>query len=136
MQIFALALLLAGVFAIVQGASGKFLPHDEAFLQMSASDLCSRNECRIVHFMIHDRVSFGGTLIAIGVIYFWLASVPLRNGESWAWRALAVSGAIGFASFLTYLGYGYLDTWHGLATVGLLVVFVFAMVIARATLRR
>jgi hypothetical protein len=38
--------------------------------------------CRILHFMIHDRISFGGVLVAIGVLYLWLALFPLRRRES------------------------------------------------------
>src|SRR5262245_18234598 len=135
MQTFAIALLCAGVFAIVQGATGRFQPHDEAFLRMSASDLCTRNECRIVRFKIHVRVSFGGTLISIGLVYYWLASVPLRRGEPWSWWALVVSGTMGFISFFAYLGYGYLDTLHGLATLGLLKLFVAGLSIGRANLK-
>jgi hypothetical protein len=74
--------------------------------------------------MIHDRVSFGGVLIAIGVMYLWMAEFPLRRRESWAWWALAISGSAGFLSFLAYLGYGYLDSWHGAATLALLPLFV------------
>ena len=85
----ALCLALAGVFALFQSATGHFLPQDVSFLGMSAPDLCGFNECRIVHFMIHDRVSFGGGLIAIAVLYLWLAEFPLRGGESWAWWTLA-----------------------------------------------
>jgi hypothetical protein len=60
---------------------------------MTPQDLCAINECRIVHFMIHDRVSFGGSLVAIGTLYLWLATFPLRYGESWAWWVFALSGA-------------------------------------------
>ena len=91
---------------------------------MSAQDLCSIDECRIVHFMVHDRVSFGGSLIAIAAIYLWLAEFPLKGGEAWAWWTLVISGVVGFGGFLTYLGYGYLDTWHGAATLVLLPCFV------------
>lgn len=121
-------LLLAGGFALFQSATGHFLPHDVEFLGMTPRDLCAINECRIVHFMFHDRVSFGGVLVAIGAIYMWLAEFPLRRGDAWAWWALATSGGLGFASFLTYLGYGYLDSWHGAATVALLPIFVVGMV--------
>jgi hypothetical protein len=112
-----LCLALSGAFALFQSATGHFLPHDTEFLQMSAQDLCGIKECRIVHFMFHDRVSFGGSLIAIAVLYLWLAEFPLKGGDAWAWWVLLVSGVAGFGSFLTYLGYGYLDTWHGAATV-------------------
>src|ERR1700683_5115604 len=75
-----LCLALAGVFALFQSATGHFLPQDVGYLGMSAPDLCGVNECRIVHFMFHDRVSFGGALIAIAVLYFWLSEFPLRAG--------------------------------------------------------
>ncbi len=119
-----LCLALSGAFALFQSATGHFLPHDTEYLQMAPQDLCSINECRIVHFMFHDRVSFGGALIAIATLYVWLAEFPLQEGEAWAWWTLTASGVVGFGSFLTYLGYGYLDTWHGAATLALLPCFV------------
>jgi hypothetical protein len=109
-----------GLFGIMQAATGHLLPHDTAYLGMTGADLCAVADCRILHFMIHDRISFGGVLVAIAVLYAWLALFPLAGGEAWAWWTLAASGATGFASFLAYLGYGYLDSWHGLATLSLL----------------
>jgi hypothetical protein len=126
-NVVAFALVASGGFAIFQAATGQFLPHDTAFLGMTSQQLCTLHGCRIVHFMIHDRVSFGGVLIAIAVMYLWLAEVPLKRGESWAWWALAASGGAGFLSFLAYIGYGYLDSWHGAATLVLLPVFVAAL---------
>jgi len=127
----ALCLALSGTFAILESATGELLPHDVAFLRMSRQDLCSINECRIVHFMIHDRVSFGGSLIAIAALYLWLAEFPLRAGQTWAWWTLVGSGIVGFGSFLTYLGYGYLDTWHGVATLLLLPCFLAGLWLSR-----
>jgi hypothetical protein len=118
-----LCLILAGGFAIFLSIVGEFLPHDTAFLGLSPAQLCEAGGCRVVAFMFHDRVAFGGTLIAVGVLYLWLAAVPLRTGAAWAWWTLGASGLVGFASFLAYLGYGYLDTWHGLATLLLLPLF-------------
>src|SRR5688500_14701613 len=116
----AVALLLSGMFAIFLSFRREFLPHDVAYLGMSADELCRVADCRIVSFMFHDRVAFGGTLIAIAVLYSWLAAFPLRGRAAWAWWAFVVSGAIGFASFLAYRGFGYLDVWHGVATLALL----------------
>ena len=123
----AVALILAGLFALFLAITGHFLPHDVAFLGMSPEALCAVNECRIVHFMIHDRISFGGVLIAIGLLYLWLVEFPLKQRERWAWNIMALSALLGFASFLSYLGYGYLDTWHGVATLGLLPCFVLCL---------
>jgi hypothetical protein len=122
-----LALLLSGAFAFFLSATKHFLPHDIAYLGMTADALCNINECRIVHFMIHDRVSFGGAIAAVGILYLWLAAFPLKEREPWAWWTLVLSGLIGFGSFLSYLGYGYLDTWHGCATAALLPLFLLGM---------
>jgi hypothetical protein len=43
-----------------------------------------------------------------------------------------VTGALGFATFLAYMGYGYLDRWHGAATLVLLPVFLGGLVRSRS----
>jgi hypothetical protein len=131
-KLIALGLIGAGAFVVFQAATGEFLPHDTAFLGMDAKTLCSLHGCRIVHFMIHDRISFGGVLLAIGVMYLWLAEFPLRRRESWAWWAMVLSGGSGFLSFLAYLGYGYLDTWHGAATLVLAPLFILGLLRTRS----
>jgi hypothetical protein len=124
-------LVISGMFAVFLAMRREFLPHDVAFLGMSAESLCRVAGCRVVAFMFHDRVAFGGTLIAIGTLYLYLAAGPLAEGERWAWRALLVSGTLGFLSFLAYRGYGYLDTWHGAATLALLPCFTVGLVRSR-----
>ncbi len=132
----AVALLLSGAFAIFLSLRREFLPHDIAFLGMDAGQLCAIADCRIVRFMFHDRVAFGGTLIAVALLYLWLAAFPLRAGERWAWWTFVASGLLGFGSFLLYLGYGYLDSWHGAATAALLPVYVTGLVASRSLARR
>ena len=127
LKLVALVLIGCGVFALFQSSTGQFLPHDTEYLGMTAQQLCTIQGCRIVHFMMHDRASFGGVLIALGIMYLWLIDFPLRRGEAWAWWTIAVSGVAGFLSFLTYLGYGYLDTWHGLSTLALLPLYVWGL---------
>ena len=78
--------------------------------------------------MVHDRTSFGGAMVAVGLLYLWLTDGPLRAARAWAWWCLPRRGAVGFASFFAYLGYGYLDTWHGLATLGLFPCFAAGLV--------
>jgi hypothetical protein len=119
-----LGLILSGGFALFLSATRHFLPHDVQFLGITAEQLCGIDNCRIVYFMFHDRVAFGGALIAVGALYMWLAEFPLKKGEAWAWWLFVVSGLAGFGSFLAYLGYGYLDTWHGAGTLLLLPFFV------------
>jgi len=131
LKLTALSLIGSGLFAIFLGIRGEFLPHDTSYLGISSDELCTIADSRVAYFMIHDRVSFGGAIIAVGTLYLWLAEFPLRHGQAWAWWTFLVSGTVGFASFLAYLGYGYLDTWHGIATLVLLPMFVTGMYRAR-----
>src|SRR5215212_8723338 len=135
LRLVAVVLIGSGLFAIGQAASGHFLPHDTEYLGMTSQQLCALHGCRIVHFMVHDRISFGGVLVAIGIMYLWLIEFPLGRGEPWAWWTIALSAIAGFLSFLTYLGYGYLDTWHSVATLALAPLFVLGLVRTRALAR-
>ena len=130
-----LVLVLAGGFALFLSASKNFLPHDVHYLGMTAEELCKIADCRIVYFMFHDRVAFGGALIAIGALYMWLAEFPLRQRKAWAWWLFIVSGSSGFGSFLAYLGYGYLDTWHGVATLLLFPCYAIGLIRSRSFLK-
>jgi hypothetical protein len=123
-----LMLVLCGGFALFLSATHRFLPHDIEFLGMTAGELCGFYDCRVNHFMFHDRTAFGGALIAIGTLYVWAAEFPLRHGRAWAWWLFAISGALGFGSFLAYLGYGYLDSWHGAATLFLLPIYLVGLI--------
>ena len=97
------SLCLSGGFALFLSATGHFLPHDIQYLGMTAERLCGLDQSRIVHFMFHDRVAFGGSLIAIGSLHMWMSEFPLRESEAWAWWLFAISGAAGFGSFLAYI---------------------------------
>jgi len=119
----ALALVAAGAFAWFLAITDQLLPHDLAWLSISPTELRAVADGRLVHFMGHDRAAFGGTLIAIGMLYLWLIRFPLADGARWAWWTIAGSAAIGFLSFLSYLGTGYLDSWHGVATLVLIPLF-------------
>lgn len=119
-----ISLALAGGFAILQSVSGQLLPQDSHAIGMDSFTLMRAGNRHLLGFMFHDRVAYGGSLLAIGTGYLWLAAFPMRTRSAWPWWALAFSGGIGFLAFLTYLGQGYLDTWHGVATLFLLPVFI------------
>jgi hypothetical protein len=135
LQFTALALLFSGCFALFLSIRREFLPHDIAFLRMTPEQLCALGDCRVVAFMFHDRVAFGGVLVAIAVLYLWLSAVPLRAGAGWAWWTILISGLLGFLSFLSYLGYGYLDTWHGVGSAFLAPIFTAGLVRSRSVVR-
>jgi hypothetical protein len=121
------SLMLSGGFAILQSVSGHLLPQDSHAIGMDSAALMHAGNPRLLGFMFHDRVAYGGTLLAIGMGYLWLTAFPMHARAAWAWWALLFSGGIGFLAFLTYLGQGYLDTWHGVATLFLLPVFLLGL---------
>jgi len=131
LALYAVGLTLAGLFAWFLSAAGEALPHELRHLGMTLEQLRGLAGGRIADFMTHDRVAFGGTLVALGVLYAWLEAVPLARGEAWAWWLTAVTGGFGFASFLAYAGSGYVDGWHATAAAGLLGVFVSGLALTR-----
>src|SRR5215470_1212582 len=135
LQLTAFALFFSGCFALFLSIRQEFLPHDITFLGTTPEQLCAMADCRVVAFMFHDRVAFGGVLVAIAILYFWLSTVPLGEGAAWAWWTITISGAMGFLSFLSYLGYGYLDTWHGVGSAFLVPIFAAGLVRSRSLLR-
>src|SRR6185369_11331719 len=70
----------SGGFALFLSATGHFLPHDVAYLGLDATQLSQASNPRLVNFMFHDRAAFGGSLIAVGLLYLWLTEFPLRGG--------------------------------------------------------
>ncbi len=132
----AIGLLMAGLFAWFLAVTGQLLPHDLAWLSITEQELRQIADGRLLHFMGHDRAAFGGTLVAVAVLDLWLIRVPLGAGRAWAWWTLTLAGGIGFLSFLTYLGTGYLDTWHGVATLVLLPIYVLGLARTRGSLVR
>ncbi len=123
-------LILVGFFLISQSFLGKLLPHDISSLGMTTNQLAFFNSGNILKFMFHDRIAFGGSLISIGIFYIWLTAVPLKNGEGWAWWLFLISGITGFGSFLTYIGYGYLDMWHLFGTLCLLPIYIYGLYVS------
>ena len=125
-----LALMFSGAFALFLAFSGDFLPHDAKSIGFTSDQLFLLSP-NLVKFMLHDRAAFGGVLLSIGTWYMWLAFYPLANGQAWAWKTFCISGVLGFGSFLLYIGYGYLDLWHGIATLCLLPFFIVGMIQSR-----
>jgi hypothetical protein len=109
---FAGATALLGVAYLVLAVTVILLPTDTEYLGIGISQLCAIDDCRLVDFLTHGRMSYGGVLVAVGVMSGWLTGGPLRRREAWAWWALLFAGVATYGSFLTFLAYGYLEPWH------------------------
>src|SRR4051812_17494608 len=89
LELTAVALAGSGGFALFLCVTGHFLPHDVQALGFDAAQLERAGNRALVRFMFHDRAAFGGSLIAIGALYWWLVEFPLRERAVWAWWTLA-----------------------------------------------
>jgi len=125
-SVVAVGMLLAALGAAAIALGPVLLPYDEDFLGLTRVELGSLS-ATLVPFLQHDRITLAGTMASIGILYLALAA-GMRAGWPWARRALLISGSVGFASFLLFLGYGYLDPLHGFASLSLLPFFLWAVV--------
>ena len=119
--------ILSGLFAVFLSVRREFLPHDVRTGHDGLRPVPrGRLSCRWLH--VSRSRGFGGTLIAIGVLYsgwshFHFERVPLGVADDRSERRL------GF-SFLAISG-SYLDAWHGAATLLLLPTFAVGLVASR-----
>ena len=127
----ALGLLAAGLFAWFLAMTDQLLPHDLAWLTIPEGELRAIADGRLIHFMGHDRAAFGGDAdrdrCPLRVAH------PLPAGRGPCLGVVAARGRrdFGFLTFLSYLGTGYLDSWHGLATLVLLPSFALGLARSR-----
>ena len=62
--------------------------------------------------MSHDRMTLAGTMFSQGIFYIALSLWGIKQGLHWAKRTIQVSALLGFMSFFSFLGFGYLDPLH------------------------
>jgi dihydroorotate dehydrogenase len=124
------AMFLGGILALAIASTRVVLPYDETMAGMSREQLAAIND-RLLAFMAHDRVSLAGTMIAVGILYLGLSLCGIRRGAHWALVAILTSAFAGFASFFTFLGFGYFDPFHAFVTA---VLFQFLLLALHAPL--
>ncbi|WP_289139061.1 dihydroorotate dehydrogenase [uncultured Brevibacillus sp.] len=121
-----IGMLIGGGLAWWIAATSVMLPYDERFLGARATELELVN-AQLLSFMSHDRISLAGTMLSIGVIYFQLSHHGLKHGLHWARTVIRASGAVGFASFFLFVGYGYFDYMHAILALLLFPLFLLAI---------
>ncbi|HKD77188.1 MAG TPA: hypothetical protein VKB76_16905 [Ktedonobacterales bacterium] len=114
--VFGSVLMLIGAGLCIVGYTSVLLPYDYSFVGLTPAQLQATNPY-LLPFMEHDRVSFAGTLVSLGVLYTQLAAYGMRFGERWAFITLMLSSLVGFASFFLWLGFGYFDPLHAGLTI-------------------
>jgi hypothetical protein len=108
----AAAVITAGATICVIGSTSVFVPEDLEFMQTTAEHLRSANP-RLVPVVAHDRASFGGMLLSVGVATLLPALWGVRKGETWLWWMLGLAGTIGYAlTLMIHLHVGYTSLDH------------------------
>ncbi len=120
-----LGMLIGSVMALAIAYTRVVLPYDESFVGMTRVQLDSINP-HLLDFMTHDRVTLAGVMITLGVLYCGLSYYGIRKGLYWAMVTVLSSASVGFLSFFSFLGFGYLDPMHAFVTVVLLQFLLMA----------
>lgn len=119
-------LIICSTSSFAVGMSSIILPYDEEFMGITKSTLNSCNT-HILQFMSHDRVTYSGTGLSTGILYFLLALFGTKRQDSWLYKSIAVSAGVGFSTFLLFLGYHYFDKLHALVCLLLAPPFIYAL---------
>lgn len=130
-------LIVIALAAFLTAASIRVLPHEAGFLHSTVSELVFKDHAgNLIGYMMHNRVSFGGALFAVGLLYLWMAHSLLKQNAVWAWWGFFLSGYLGVSSFLSYFLTDYLDIWHGLGSIGLMLTITLGLVASFPALPR
>jgi dihydroorotate dehydrogenase len=120
------AMLGGGALAMLIACTRVVLPYDEQYLGMTAGQLTTEVNARLLAFMAHDRVTLAGTMLAVGIQYIFLAWFGIRRGQHWAKSTVVTSAFCGFGTFFLFLGFGYFDPFHAFVTAILFQFLLFA----------
>jgi hypothetical protein len=108
----ATAVMTAGVVISGFGVTRVFVPEDLAFMQTTAEALTSAHP-RLKPMIAHDRATFGGQLVAVGLALLLPALWGFRPSSAWLWWTQLVAVLLAYAAALgVHLAVGYTDLLH------------------------
>jgi hypothetical protein len=106
------ALLMAGLVIAAIGCTQVFVPEDLEFMSTTAEALRTANP-RLVPLVAHDRATFGGMLLASGVLLLLSSLWGFRQGARWLWWAFLTSSLPAYGAALgVHLAVGYTNAKH------------------------
>lgn len=108
----AVALMVAGLSIAGIGVTNVLVWTDLNFLGTSLEGMKAANP-KLLPLVAHDRATFGGMLIALGLA--WLLSLlwGFQKAEAWLWWSKLGGGATFYAAALgVHFHVGYVDLWH------------------------
>jgi hypothetical protein len=106
------AVLAAGLTIASVGITAVFVYEDLEFMGTTAAALEAANP-RLVPLVAHDRATFGGMMVSLGLATLLPALWGFRAGSAWLWWTLLVTGATAYTPpIAVHLAVGYSDGMH------------------------
>jgi dihydroorotate dehydrogenase len=110
--IHAAALITAGLVIAAIGCTQVFVPEDLEFMNTTAEALRRANP-RLLPLVAHDRATFGGMLLASGLLLLFSTLWGFRQGERWLWWAFSTSALPAYGAAIgVHLAVGYTNVMH------------------------
>jgi dihydroorotate dehydrogenase len=132
-----IAVVTAGVTISAVGITTVFVPEDLEFMGTTAEAIRAANP-RLVPVVAHDRASFGGMLISVGLATLLPALWGIGQEVRWLWWMLALAGTVGYgATLAVHLHVGYTNPMHlapafgGLGLLWLALALLYPYMVAR-----
>jgi hypothetical protein len=106
------ALIAAGLIISAIGCTKVFVPEDLEFMGTTAEALHAANP-RLVPLVAHDRATFGGMLLASGLLLLLSSLWGFRQGACWLWWAFLTSSLPAYGAAIgVHLAVGYTNAMH------------------------
>jgi dihydroorotate dehydrogenase len=123
-------LLAAGLVIAAIGCTEVFVPEDLEFMDTTAEVLRTANP-RLVPLVAHDRATFGGMLLASGLLLLLSSLWGFRQGERWLWWAFLTSSLPAYGAALgVHLLVGYTNAMHLAPVAAGLGLFIVALALS------
>lgn len=126
-------LVSAGLVISGIGMTRVFVHEDLQFIRTTPEALAAVSP-HLLPLIAHDRASFGGMLIAFGLLIELSALWGFRRGEWWLWLGLFLANGFAYgAALAVHFAVGYTNWWHllpaysavALVTLGLILSYPY-----------
>ena len=108
----ATSFIVAGVVISGVGITRVFVPEDLQYMRTDAHALGSVSP-HLLPLIAHDRATFGGMLVAAGLVFLMSALWGFRRGRAWLWWTTLAAGLPGYAAAIgVHYAVGYHNVWH------------------------
>ena len=133
--LYGLGIIVAAGIAISLALTTVILAYDEEFVGLTRSQLDGVHP-HLLQFMKHDRLSYAGATLSLGILTFAIAAYGIRRNERWAYHTFLVCGVAGFGTFGLFFLYHYIDVGNVAVAAVLLPFFALAVFFHSPSLER